>query len=203
MNMADKVAAVLLASGFSKRFGGRNKLLILFRGKPLARYTLELAAGINFSGGIYLVAASDEVAALAADFPSVMVIKNDAPEKGLRESVRLGVEAAGFGVDYYLFFHCDQPFLDSLTVRRILDIRRQGCIVEPCYQCRPGNPCLFPALFRNELLSLKEGETPKAIKARHPEAIIRVEVNDPLVLEDVDDEETLERYKYSTMEKEK
>ena len=186
------IAAILMASGFSKRFGERNKLLVPFRGKALARYTLELAAGINFDGGVFFVCASEDVAALAEDLGMVRVIRNAAPEKGLCECVRLGLEAVE-DTDYYLFFTCDQPFLDAATVRQILNARQQGYIVEPRYKGRPGNPCLFSAFFREELLSLKEGQTPKLIKARYPDSVIGVEVSGPLVLEDIDDEETLER----------
>ena len=189
--MQGSVAAILLASGFSKRFGGQNKLLLPFRGKPLARYTLELATEIGFSGGVFFITASDEVAALANDLPGVKLIKNSAPDKGRRESVRLGVEAAD--ADYYLFFVCDQPFLDGDTVRRILEERQPGCITEPRFNGKPGNPCLFSRSFRDELLSLGEGETPRLIKERHPEAIRAVELTNPLALEDVDDAENLER----------
>ena len=188
------VAAILMASGFSERFTGQNKLLVDFRGKPMARYTLELAAGMDFSGGIFFVASSREVAALASDFGLVRVVENKAPEKGLRESVKLGVKAAGTGPEYYLFFPCDQPFLDAATVQRILEARAPGRIVEPRRNGRPGNPCLFSAFFREELLSLNEGETPRLIKTRRPRALRGVEISNPLALEDIDDEETLKRY---------
>ena len=190
---SDTIAAILMASGFSERFGKQNKLLVDFRGKPMARYALELAAGMNFSGGIFLVASSGDVAALASDFGAVRAIKNTAPEKGLRESVRLGVQAAGTEPDYYLFFPCDQPFLDAATVQSVLDARAPGCIVEPRYGGRPGNPCLFSAVFRRELLSLNEGETPRLLKSRYPQALRGVEISSPLALEDIDDEETLRR----------
>jgi len=194
MEINDKTAVVLMASGFSRRFGSRNKLLVPFRGKPLAKYTLDLVLSLNFSGGIFFVVSSDDVAALAQDLPGVSVIKNNAPEKGLRESIRLGVEAAGnTGAAYYLFFHCDQPFLDTVTANSILDKRGPGFIVEPRYRGKPGNPSLFSALFRDELISLEAGETPRIIKARHPEAIKIVEISNPLVLQDIDDEETMKR----------
>ena len=197
MESEGRVAAILMASGFSRRFGERNKLLVPFKGKALARYTLELVAGMDFSGGIFFVCACDEVAALAADLGRIKLVKNAAPEKGQGESVRLGVEAADTDTAYYLFLPCDQPFLDEITVQQILDARRQGCIVEPHYQGKPGNmvcrgsPSLFSAAFREELLSIGVGETPKLIKARHSDAVIGVDVNNPLVLEDIDDEETL------------
>ena len=186
-----------MASGFSKRFNGRSKLLALFRGKPLARYTLELAAALPFSGGVFLVVASGEVAALADDLPSIKVVENLSPLRGPCESVRLGVEAAGIDVPYYLFFPCDQPFLDAHTVSQIMEARGSGIIVEPRYKGKPGNPCLFPALFRDELLSLKDGQMPREIKIRHPGAVRGVEVSNPFLLEDIDDEETLLRLEHS------
>jgi len=182
-----------MASGFSERFKGRNKLLLPFRGKPLAGYNLDLVSSMEFPGGIFFIAARDDVAALAANFPGVTVVKNNAPDRGLRESIRLGLEAAGPGAAYYLFFPCDMPFLNAGAIQDILNARQRGCIVEPCYRGVPGNPCLFSSVFREELLSLKEGETPRLIKERHPEALIRVEVSDSLVLEDIDNEETLRR----------
>ena len=192
MNCSE-VSAILMASGFSQRFGDRDKLLVPFRGKALARYTLELVSCLDF-GQIFFVAASDEVAALAVDLSAVSIVKNAAPEKGRRESVRLGLEAAGVDAAYYLFLPCDQPFLDVPTVQLILDARRPGCIVEPRYQGRPSNPCLFSAVFREELLSLEGGQTPGIIKTRHAKALIGVEVDNSIVLEDIDDEETLKKH---------
>lgn len=190
------VAAILLASGTSERFGSQNKLLTPFRGKPLARYTLELASGMDFRGGIFFVTSSCDVSALAADLRSVKLLKNPSPEKGLCETVRLGVEACP-DADYFIFFPCDEPFLDAVTVQRILDEREPGFIVEPRCRGMPGNPCLFSALFREELLSLADGETPRLIKARHPQELRVVEVTNPVILKDMDDRESFERFENS------
>lgn len=192
------VCAILMASGFSKRFGGGNKLLVPFRGKALARHALDLVCGMDCFNGIFFVAASEPVAALAAALP-LELIRNTAPEKGQRESVRLGVEAAGAALGpqrdaaWYLFLPCDQPLLDAATLRLILDARQPGRIVEPRFQGEPGNPCLFSAAFHDELISLGEGETPRLIKARHPEAVIPLEISNAPALADVDRPEDLER----------
>jgi len=192
-----KAAAILMASGFSRRFGGENKLLAPFRGKPLARYTLDLVCSMNCFSAIFFVVQDERAAALAGGLP-VTVLRNNAPEKGRQESVRLGVEAAGES-EYYFFFPCDQPFLDAETVRLMLAARRPGCIVEPCFQDRHGNmvchgsPSLFSASFRDELLTLGEGEKPKIIKARHPEALISVEIPNRLALLDIDRPEDIEQ----------
>jgi molybdenum cofactor cytidylyltransferase len=190
-----------MASGFSRRFGGENKLLIPFRGKPLARHTLDLALSMKVWSGVFFVCADDRVAALAYDAataedgPPLEVIRNTAPEKGRRESVRLGVEAAEARVPagdaYYAFFPCDQPFLDAATVRRVLDARRPGFIVEARFQGKPGNPGVFSRVFRDELLTLGEGETPKLIKTRRPDRVLTVELPSGLPLADIDSREDL------------
>jgi molybdenum cofactor cytidylyltransferase len=202
-----------MASGFSRRFGGENKLLVPFRGKPLVRHTLELACGIDCIKDVILVTSFDEVVSEALKLShsrNIKIIRNDHPERGQRESVRLGVEASS--ADWYLFFPCDQPLLDTETVTRIIGAKSEGQIIQPFFRrgatrrsfrhatqnspdgfgegC-PGNPVLFSASFREELLSLREGEHPRDIKARHPEAVYSIEVENETALFDVDDPETL------------
>jgi molybdenum cofactor cytidylyltransferase len=194
-----------MASGFSRRFGGKNKLLVPFRGKTLVRHTLELACGIDCIKNVILVTSFDEAVSEAlklSHLRSIKIIRNDHPERGQRESVRLGVEASS--ADWYLFFPCDQPLLDTETVTRIIGAAKtEGQIIQPFFRhtmrngpggfCegRPGNPVLFSASFREELLSLQEGEHPRDIKAGHPEAVYSVEVENETVLFDADDPETL------------
>ncbi|MDR3311623.1 MAG: hypothetical protein LBS64_00615, partial [Spirochaetaceae bacterium] len=78
MTMLRDVDAILMASGFSRRFGGADKLLaqVWDKGsrvsqKPLARYTLDLAIGLAAApdpciARVYFVAAND-AGALYAD----------------------------------------------------------------------------------------------------------------------------------------
>jgi CTP:molybdopterin cytidylyltransferase MocA len=231
----DLIFAILLASGFSRRFGEENKLLFPFQGKSMARHTLDMVRSAEVWSGIFFVCADDRVAALAAGVPGgppFELIRNAAPEKGRRESVRLGVKAAlrraaavrleagglmtgavfpsgtsyppsmtpplsaADGDMYYAFFPCDQPFLDMATVARILEARRPGFIVEPRFRGAPGNPCVFSDFFRDELLTLGEGETPKHIKARHPDHILPVELPSGLPLKDIDSREDVENTEF-------
>jgi molybdenum cofactor cytidylyltransferase len=201
-----------MASGFSKRFGKANKLLIPFRGKPLARHTLDLVRGLDGFSPIVFVAAEDAVIALAGDLPFTLV-RNKRPERGQRESIRLGLDAAlaenetpgetprrpprpaGSRPDYYMFFPCDQPLLDAATVRRVADARRPGHIVQPSCRGEPGSPVLFSAAFREELLNLGEGQRGRDLIRRHRDCLIQVEIPAPSFsyspLTDIDDPRTL------------
>jgi molybdenum cofactor cytidylyltransferase len=191
MMQTTKINAILMASGFSRRFGSTNKLLAPFRGKPLARHTLELVCGLNIFDRVFFIAADDEVAALAEDF-HVTVIRNNAPEKGQRERIRLGTAAGEAG--YFMFFPCDQPLLDGETVRLILNGRKSGCITQAVCGGKPRSPVLFHRDFRDELLSLGEGEHGRDIITRHADRLIKLEINKPDIFADIDDSEMLYRY---------
>ncbi len=184
----EPVDAILLASGFSRRFGGQNKLLAPFCGKPLAQYALELFSRIGEIGTVFFVTAHDELAPLAAAF-SAVVIHNGNPQRGQAESVRLGVRASD--AEHYLFVPCDQPLLDEATVRAILAPRAYGKIVAPMYAGSQKSPTLFSAAFRAELLALGDGQPPRAVRERHPASVVTVDMPDPLPLSDIDEPKDL------------
>ena len=192
--------AIIMAAGFSERFGNGNKLLVPFRGKPLVCHTLDLICAMPRFERVFVVYADEKVAALArpamAAGRPVSLIYNPAPEKGQGESALLGVKAAdraaaasGEEPVYYLFLPGDQPLLDAGTVSVLLDAAKPGCIVQP----GPNSPTLFSASFRDELFALKPGEHPRLLKSRYPHAVITVEPPDPAVLADIDTQSDWER----------
>ena len=184
----EPVDAILLASGFSRRFGDQNKLLAPFCGKPLAQHTLELFSRMPEIGAVFFVTAHAELEPMAAAF-SASVVKNKNPQRGQAESVRLGVLASD--AKHYLFVPCDQPLLDEATVRAILARRAHGKIVAPAYAGSHKSPTLFSAAFRAELLALADGQPPRAVRERHPASVVTVEMMDPLPLSDIDEPKDL------------
>lgn len=184
--MKGSVDAILMASGFSERFGAKDKLLARFAGVPLAERTLRLVCGSGLFQAVRFVYSSPAVGALTKGYP-VEPVFNENPCRGARESVRLGVLPSR--ADFYLFIPCDQPLLDERTLRLILDRREQGRIVVPAFAGQPGSPALFSAFFRDELLTLADGRNARELRARHPEQVRMVEVANPLALADADTKE--------------
>lgn len=192
------IDAILLASGFSKRFGDGNKLLEPFHGKPLARRTLECVTGIYTDGTpyferVFFVSAVSEVASLAGDMPDVTSIHNEHPERGLSESIRLG--AAASCAAYMMFFPCDQGLLDEKTVRFIADRRLPGRIIRPEYidgrsgmksEPVPASPVIFAESFRSALCSVQPGGSGRDIISRYYDDVIRVLVPYAAALRDFD-----------------
>jgi len=177
-----------MASGFSRRFGACDKLLQIFRGKPLTLHTLELVCGMPEFTNVIFVAASPEVARLASG-TRAHTIHNAAPERGMCESIRLGTAASS--AEFYCFFPCDQPFIEAPAVRRLLAAARPGGIVEPVVNGERCSPSIFSNAFRDELLSLRgEGAN---IKERHRNAVVSVAFDDAIIFSDIDTPEELNK----------
>lgn len=181
--MTARVDAILMASGFSRRFGMQNKLLVPFGGMPLAQRTLTLVCGSGFFNQVFFVWADAAVGKLADGYP-VVSIHNRHPQHGSRESVRLGVQASG--ADYYMFFPCDQPLMDAKTVEAVLAASAPGKIAFPQFEGKPSTPSLFSSHFRAELLALGPCQQARAVKQRHPDALVPVELPNFAPLADVD-----------------
>jgi molybdenum cofactor cytidylyltransferase len=64
-----------------------------------------------------------------------------------------------------MFFVGDQPYLDTLTVNKLLEIFRKGknAIVVPTYGGVEGNPVIFPSSLAKELCELKGDRGGKTI----------------------------------------
>lgn len=185
------VDAILMASGFSHRFGHQNKLLQPFCGKPLAQHALQLAAGFSGFAHVWFVYAAGSVGRLARPAPNVTPIQNQNPKRGSCESVRLGVLSSS--AQHYLFMQCDQPLLDEATLRALLAQRAPGRIVVPSHGGQNGSPVLFSAAFRPQLLALQSGQNARSILQANPGAIVTVEIANPLPLADIDTPEDLAR----------
>lgn len=161
--------AILLAAGNSKRFGG-NKLLEPLRGRPLYQHTLELVRQLPFDE-VILVTQYQEIIEREKG-KKISLVYNGNPEKGISESIRLGVRQAGKGADL-IFFVCDQPYLKKETVLGMIQEFEKNPTGIVCSKSdlRSGNPNIFGAEFYEEFLKLEHDTGGKKIIQEHPDAV--------------------------------
>ncbi len=186
-----KLCCVLMASGYSSRFGG-NKLLADYRGMPVfARVCGAYPEGL-FSSRI-VVTQYQEVRDLAekAGFRCVWNQMEDPSQAG---TIRLGLaEAEKYSPDGCLFSVCDQPCLTAESVARMVKAFRESPdrIVALSWKGKRGNPVIFPRELFPELRGLESGGGSAVIKA-YRERVMLVEAQDSRELADVDTAEQLE-----------
>ena len=187
-----RIGCLVMAAGSGSRFG-RNKLEAVIDGKTLLRRALEAVPREEFAC-VTVVTQYDGAAALAEEF-GFAVVRNDRPEDGLSRTVRLGTEAmASCGAIMYQV--ADQPLLERDTVRREVELFRAhpDRIVGLGHNGVRGNPCLFPARFFPELLSLEGDVGGSAVIKRHLDDLLLFEAPET-ELRDVDTKEALEALK--------
>jgi CTP:molybdopterin cytidylyltransferase MocA len=160
------VYGVVLAAGRSTRFGS-DKLLTIYRGRPLVAPVLDLVAQATRSGTLAggLVVSVPGHAALEAEVTRAGLgsVTNDEPEAGVSHSLRLAF--ATLAADYpqadgALVFVGDQPQVRSTVVEQIVSAWRQGAgpFVRPRYLADPAAPG-HPVLIAREVWDLAGGLT--------------------------------------------
>ena len=139
------LAAVILAAGRSRRFGG-DKLLAEWRGRPLLWYVLDVTAAARASGSLAnarVVVAADNaaVAALARSAGLPCVVNPDA-DQGLSTSLRCGLAALPSDAGAALVLLADQPMIRLDVIARLAAAWRSGAgpILRPRYAGSPGTP---------------------------------------------------------------
>jgi molybdenum cofactor cytidylyltransferase len=191
------VSAIILAAGTSARMGRPKQLLPLGGTTVLAR-AIENVRSAGLVEVVLVLGASAE--AIRRQLPpslleGLKVVVNQAYAQGMASSLRDGLSALDPQSAAALIILGDQPLLRPQTLRQIIaGYHRSGAqIVIPSHQGKRGNPVLLRRSVFPEVMAL-EGDTGcRAIFANHPDAILKVEVEDPGILLDIDDQDDYDR----------
>ncbi len=178
------IGCVLLASGFSRRYGS-NKLLSLRDGRPLYQHAFAALPAPRFTRAV-VTSQYDEILAYGAAQGYTPLSNPDAAE-GIAAGLRLGLTALQ-DLDGVLFAVCDQPNLTTESISNLIKSFQQSParIHALSFQGRRGNPVLFPRPLYPELLALTGDTGGSAVLKRHPDLLTLVEAASPAELEDVD-----------------
>ena len=100
-------------------------------------------------------------------------LRNEHPERGQSETIRLGTRALS-DCDAICFMVSDQPLLRRETLAREVDFfsSHREHIVALGHNGVRGNPCLFPARFFPELLALEGDVGGGAVIRKHLDALL-------------------------------
>ena len=195
-----KISAIIMASGKSERMG-TNKLLLEYRGITFIENTLKKVLNENFYE-LAIITCDKEVKKkcqnyikkLEKDKKNIYLVDNKKSEKGQSESIKMGLKTLG-KCDGYMFFSCDQPFLTSDTIKKILKNFNPERITIPEYDGKRSLPVIFGKNFKNELLKLEGDTGGKTVISNHPDKIRIVEIENSDEGRDIDTKEDYEMLK--------
>ena len=151
-----KIGAIIMASGFSKRFGHKNKLLLPIKGKPLIEVVVSQLLGSGLFSPVVIVTQYDEIEAIYKDNSDASLVRNRAPEDGITTTMKLGIKAIDY-VDAYMFVPGDQIGLTIDNLEMIVEAfeKNRNKIIVPSYGGDHGSPKIFPTVYRDDLMNLQ------------------------------------------------
>lgn len=193
------ITAILLAAGESRRMGRVNKLLL-----PVGETTLveRMAHTVRQSKAdevlVVLGHEADRVRAALAGHDVTFVI-NDRYREGMTTSIQAGVRAASPEAAGFLICLSDLPLIEPEELNRLLAAFEQAArddqrsIVVPTFEGRRGNPVLFAASYKPDLLRHQGLRGCKEIVEQNPRHVLDVAMTTDHVLRDVDTMDAYQR----------
>ena len=169
------MGAVLLAAGSASRMGKRPKCLLELGGVPLIRRQLIALSGSGVEElvlvlGHYAV----RIEAAVKEFPLTRVY-NPQPDAGQVSSLRLGLAALSPKLDAVLVALADQPLINAQDITDLIAAYKNrpatAQVVQPTVAGLPGNPVVFSAGVRQQILAGAPHLGCRQWQAAHPEQV--------------------------------
>ncbi|MGH2442555.1 MAG: nucleotidyltransferase family protein [Chloroflexota bacterium] len=186
---------LILASGMSTRFGGKNKLLLPVDGIPIVRRTVSAYLEAQLSPVLVVVGYdASSVTACIADLP-IEIIRNPDFSGGQSTSLVRGVQNLPLDACAAIIGVADQPFLTPHVIRLLIEryLSRHALIIAPTYRGSRGNPVLFDRSLFSELALVTGDQGGRGVIQAHQSDLLLVEIGDLIAGRDVDTPEDVSR----------
>jgi len=195
--MAAAIRGILLAAGYSKRFGSNKLLQALPAGAPEAGTPIGLAAAKHLLEALPESIAvvrprAQKLGKMLRDAGCNTVVCKNASE-GMGTSLAAGVRAAS-EADGWVVALADMPFIRPETIRVVTKALQEGAaIAAPSFHGERGHPVGFTRRYYDELALLHGDHGARELLQQHRDRVTVYEVDDRGVLCDIDKLSDLER----------
>ncbi|MGP1411084.1 MAG: NTP transferase domain-containing protein [Peptoanaerobacter stomatis] len=188
------ITCIIMASGLSKRMG-KNKLLLQFKEKEIFKYVLDAVNLSDISQRI-VVSSYDEILNYAEGLKDFKTVKNSENSLGQSKSISLGVNNSNI-CDGFMFLPCDMPFMTYSFINDICSFFYQDtkCITVPRIDKKNSMPTIFPYSLKADLLNISGDVGGREIIRSNPKIIRYIDIENPLLLQDIDTKEDYIRFK--------
>lgn len=196
------VGAVLLAAGAGSRMGHRPKSLLELGGVPLIRRQLIALSGAGVDEVVVVLGHhADLIEPVVQSFP-ITLVHNPRPDDGQVSSLRCGLAALTGKLDLVLVALADQPLINAQDISSLIAAwkkRRAGSeVLVPQVAGEPGNPVLFSAEVREQILAGGANIGCRQWRAAHPDQVAAFVTDNRRFRVDVDTEDDITRFEAET-----
>ena len=178
------VTAIILAAGFSKRFGD-DKLLVKLRNKPIINYVVDTVINSNFQE-IILVHRNQDIKKIVGTH-NIKYIYNDISYKGMSTSLKCGLSIAST-TDAFMFINGDQPLINKDIINKLIKVfdEQTESIIVPRYNGKRGNPVIFSSKWKEALMNVSGDIGGRNIIKNNPDEVYFIDISERICGIDID-----------------
>jgi molybdenum cofactor cytidylyltransferase len=192
--MTKPVGAIVLAAGFSSRFGSSKLLAELSSGKTVFQQTVERIAEA-FPERL-VVTRPEMVTALQKLAQGTSILSFEHADQGMGATLAFAAQQIGEW-DGCVVCLGDMPFIETSTYSLIAELVTVDSIVTPTFDSKMGNPVAFGKNLYTDLEALMGDSGGRRLMSMYPQAVRELRVSDPGILQDIDTLEELTLYQDS------
>ena len=179
MDKINKISAILLAAGQSKRMNGENKLSKKIQGIPLIKLSVKNILASSTNELIIVLGYQKEIVEKLIDKnEKIKFVFNKDFESGMASSIKAGLNH--LSEDTEAFFVClgDMPLINKDIFNLLIKSKNSKEIVVPTYKNKQSNPILFSISMKKKIMTIDGDVGAKKILELNKDKILNIETND-------------------------
>ena len=152
------IKIILLAAGLSKRMKSENKLIKLYKNKPLINYSLNVLKKSKANKIIIVLGHQyKEVRKIIKKNKKIIFIYNKNYKKGMASSIKMGLKKVSKNDKGFIVAQSDMPFVKLSDINKICrSIKTKKFLVHALkYKNRLGNPIGFDISLIKKFKNIK------------------------------------------------
>ena len=152
------IKAILLAAGQSKRMKSENKLIKLYKNKPLINYSLNVLTKSKVNKIIIVLGHQHkEVKKIIKKNKKIIFTYNKNYKKGMAPSIKIGLKKISKNDKGFIIAQSDMPFVKQSDINKICrSINSKKFLVHALkYKTRVGNPVGFDSSLIKKFKNIK------------------------------------------------
>ena len=152
------IKAILLAAGQSKRMKSENKLIKLYKNKPLINYSLNVLKKSKLNKIIIVLGHQQkEVKKIIKKNKKIIFTYNKNYKKGMASSIKIGLKKISKNDKGFIIAQSDMPFVKQSDINKICrSINSKKFLVHALkYKNRVGNPIGFDSSLIKKFKNIK------------------------------------------------
>ena len=152
------IKAILLAAGQSKRMKSENKLIKLYKNKPLINYSLNVLKKSKVNKIILVLGHQHkEVKKIIKKNKKIIFTYNKNYKKGMASSIKIGLKKISKNDKGFIIAQSDMPFVKQSDINKICrSINSKKFLVHALkYKNRVGNPIGFDSSLIKKFKNIK------------------------------------------------